>query len=301
MQIAITGSSGLVGSAVVQALTRDGYGVKRLVRSSGAASRDSRDSEVMWDAQAGRLDTAALDGVDTILHLAGETISERWNQEKKARIRDSRLNGTRFLAEHIAAMRNPPKVLISASAVGYYGDRGDERLTESSAPGSGFLAEVCRGWEAATAPASQAGIRTVLFRLGVVLSRSGGALPKMLPPFRMGVGGKLGSGRQYMSWITIDDVVGSVRHILTSPAIDGPVNAVAPNPVTNAEFTKALGAALHRPTIFPVPELAVRLAFGEMGQQLLLASQRVIPEQLTRHGYRFQQPEIEGALRSVLG
>lgn len=297
MKVLITGASGLVGSALVPLLTAGGHTVARLVRSQprpGAA-------EIQWDPEVGIRETASLDGVDAIVHLSGENIAGgRWTAERKAKIRDSRVKGTRTLCEALARLAHPPKVLVSASAIGFYGDRGDEILREESAPGAGFLAEVCRAWEEATAPAAQKGIRVVLLRIGVVLSPAGGALAKMLFPFKLGVGGIIGSGQQYMSWIGLDDTVGAIHHALAQGTVQGPVNAVAPYPVTNREFTKALGRVLGRPTLFPLPAFAARLVFGEMADALLLASTRVEPARLVAAHYAFRHPNLEGALRHLL-
>lgn len=298
MKILVTGSTGLIGSALVPFLTTGGHNVVRLVRSKpkpGAA-------EVYWDPGAGNIDTAGLEGLDAVVHLAGENIAAgRWTTAQKARIRDSRVRGTRLLCESLVRLAQPPKVLVCASATGYYGDRGEEVLQEESPPGSGFLAEVCRAWEAATEPAVQRATRVVHLRIGVVLSRAGGALAKMLLPFRLGAGGTLGSGKQYWSWIALDDVVGAIHHALMTDALQGPVNVVAPHAVTNREFTKTLGSVLARPTLFPMPGFAVRLAFGEMADDLLLASTRVEPKQLLATGYAFRYPKLEDALRHLLG
>ena len=294
----MSGSSGLVGSALIPVLTGGGHQVVRLVRSQ---PRDEV-SEVRWDPEAGDIDAAGLKGVGAAVHLAGESIATgRWTAAKKARILESRVKGTRLLAEALAGLKQPPKVLVSASAVGYYGDRGEETLREESASGSAFLSEVCRQWEAATEPAAAAGIRVVNLRFGVMLSATDGALPRLLTPFRMGVGGRLGSGKQFMSWIAIDDVVGVILHVLTTEALRGPVNAVAPQPVTNREFTKTMGRVLGRPTVFPMPAFAARLAFGQMADELLLASQRVEPAKLLASGYLFRFPDLEAALRHLLG
>jgi uncharacterized protein (TIGR01777 family) len=248
------------------------------------------------------VDTAGLEGLDAAVHLAGENLATgRWTAEKKARIRESRVNGTRFLCEALVRLAQPPKALMCASAIGYYGDRGEAILREDSPAGSGFLAEVCRAWEGAAAAAVQQGIRVVHLRIGVVLSPAGGALAKMLTPFKMGLGGKIGSGQQYMSWIALDDLLGIIHHALTSDTLQGPVNAVAPQPVTNVEFTTTLGRVLARPTLLPMPAFAARLAFGEMAQELLLASTRVVPASLLASGYGFRYPELEGALRHLLG
>jgi uncharacterized protein (TIGR01777 family) len=241
-----------------------------------------------------------LQGVDAVVHLAGESIAQRWTPESKARILQSRTSGTRLLSESFARLTPPPRVFICASAIGYYGNRGDEVLTEQSPPGSGFLAEVCREWEAACEPAVRGGIRVVNLRTGMVLSAAGGVLPRMLFPFRVGLGGKIGSGRQYMSWIALDDLVGVIIHALTCDRLAGPVNAVAPNPVTNLEFTRTSGRVLRRPTFLAVPAWAARLAFGEMADALLLASARVTPARLAASGFVFRYAELESALRHVL-
>ncbi|MGD0697382.1 MAG: TIGR01777 family oxidoreductase [Terriglobia bacterium] len=297
MHILVTGSSGLVGSALIPALAGEGHRVTRLVRSTPRAAGDS----IPWDPAAGILDAPSLEGFDAVVHLAGESIAGgRWTVERKARIRDSRVNSTRLLSERLAQLTRPPKVLISASAVGYYGDRGDETLTEESPPGSNFLAGVCREWEAATEPALQHGIRVAVLRSGVVLSPAGGALAKMLFPFRMGVGGIVGSGKQYFSWISIDDLVRVIIRALKTDSLRGPVNAVAPHAVTNAEFTKALGQVLGRPTIVPMPAFAARIAFGEMADELLLASARVVPAKLLASGFVFHHAEIGHALTDLL-
>jgi uncharacterized protein (TIGR01777 family) len=298
MNILVTGSTGLIGSALVPALTAQGHRVSRLVRSKlNLGNRDT-----YWDPSAAKLDVASLENLDAVVHLAGENIAGgRWTAARKARIRDSRIQGTRLLSDSIAKLTQSPKILISASAVGYYGDRGDETLTEESSAGSNFLAGVCQEWEAATGAAKQRGIRVVAMRFGVVLSPSGGALAKMLLPFRMGVGGVVGSGRQYMSWIALTDLVGAIIHALKTDSLHGPVNTVAPNPVTNAEFTKTLGHVLRRPTIFPMPAFAARLIFGQMADELLLASARVVPSKLLASGFVFHYPELEPALSNLLG
>jgi uncharacterized protein (TIGR01777 family) len=264
-------------------------------------SKSSKANEVAWDPASGEIDRAALEGFDRVVHLAGENIAEgRWTPEKKSRIRDSRVKGTQLLAESLAGLAQPPSAFVCASAIGYYGDRADELLTESSKPGRGFLADVCQEWEDATSPAEKTGIRTVRLRIGVVLSKNGGALKKMLPPFKLGAGGKIGSGKQYMSWITLDDLVRVIENALESSTLSGAVNAVAPNPVTNLQFTKALGRAISRPAIFPLPAFAARIALGEMADALLLASTRVTPAKLLDEGFVFQHAGIEEALRHVL-
>lgn len=296
MKIVVSGSSGLIGTALVSFLTSGGHQVTRLVR----AKTDSGAAGVPWDPATGAIDAGGLEGHDAAVHLAGENIAERWTPAKKARIKESRAKGTRLLAETLARLSQPPKVLVSASAIGYYGDRGDAVLREDSSSGSGFLAEVAREWEAATGPAGQKGIRVVNLRIGVVLSAKGGALAKMLLPFKLGLGGKVGSGNQFWSWIAMDDLLGIIHHALTTDALKGPVNAVSPKPATNLEFTRTLGRVLGRPTVFPMPAFAARLAFGEMADSLLLASTRVEPAKLNASGYQFRYPELEGALRHVL-
>ena len=297
MEIAVSGGSGFISSALIPALAEAGHGVVRLVRSQPP----SASGDIYWDPDKSIIDAAKLEGKQAAVHLAGETIAERWTEKKKSRIRASRIAGTRLLSEALAKLASPPQVLVSASAIGYYGDRGEEILREESAPGEGFLAEVCRDWEAATEAASRARIRVVHLRIGMVLSPRGGALAKMLPPFRTGGGGRLGSGRQYMSWIALDDLVGAILHLIQNPSIRGPVNITAPNPVTNLVFTKTLGKVLSRPTIAPLPAFAVRLIFGQMGQELLLGSSRVVPARLRATGFRFRYPDLEPALRHLLG
>jgi uncharacterized protein (TIGR01777 family) len=296
--ILVTGASGLVGSALVLFLTTGGYRVSRLVRSTPRPDQ----GELPWQPETGSIATPALEGVDAVVHLAGENIATgRWTAEKKAKIHASRVQGTRLLCEALARLVHPPRVLVSASAIGYYGDRGAESLHEASQPGTGFLAEVCQAWEAATAPAVERGIRVVHLRLGIVLSPAGGALAQMLLPFKLGAGGVLGSGRQYMSWIALDDAIGAVLHALMTPSVQGPVNAVAPQPLTNRDFVTVLGRVLGRPTLLPLPALAARFAFGEMADALLLASARVAPRQLLETGYVFRYPDLDSALRHVLG
>jgi len=299
MRLAITGSTGLVGSEVVTVLSAAGHEVVRLVRRAPAPGEKA----VRWDPERGEVDAAGLEGLDAVVHLAGENIaSGRWNAARKAVIRDSRVTGSRFLCETLAGLARPPKTLVCASAIGYYGDRGADVLTEESSPGAGFLPEVCREWEAATAPAARKGIRIVALRIGMVLSQKGGALARMLPLFRAGLGGVLGSGRQYVSWVALDDLPFIVLHALQCGDLSGPVNAVTPHPVTNREFTEALGKALSRPTPLPVPAFALRLAVGgEMADALLLSSTRVIPRRLEETGYRFRFPELGEALRHLLG
>ncbi len=294
-KVLISGSSGLLGSALVQSLGADGYEITRLTRRSASAAR-----QIAWDF-AQPLAPESVSGFEAVIHLAGESIASRWTDAKKKAIRDSRVLGTRHLAQALAHTASPPRVLISASAIGFYGDRDDEILREDSASGrAGFLPEVCREWEAAAEPAANAGIRTAFLRTGIVLSAEGGALKKMLPPFRMGLGGKIGSGRQWMSWIDLHDEIGVIRHILGNDTLRGPVNTVSPNPVTNAEFTKTLASVLSRPAIFPMPSFAAHLVFGQMGDELLLGSQRVEPAKLTASGYVFQKPDLRQALSAIL-
>ncbi|MCZ6779656.1 MAG: TIGR01777 family oxidoreductase [Acidobacteriota bacterium] len=297
MKILVTGSTGLIGSALVSSLTSSDHTVRRLLRPP----RQAVGSDAVWDPAAGTLDQQALEGIDAVVHLAGENIAGgRWTSRRKARIRDSRVNGTRLLSETLSRLPRPPSVWVSASAIGYYGNRGDTSLNEGSPAGSGFLSDVCRDWEAATKAALQKGIRVVNLRIGIVLSPAGGALAKMLLPFKMGVGGKVGDGKQFMSWIALDDIVGVIQHALTNERLTGPVNAVSPNPVTNLQFTRTLGSVLRRPTIFPMPALAARMAFGEMADELLLSSTRVQPARLTGSGFQFRYPSLESALRHLL-
>jgi uncharacterized protein (TIGR01777 family) len=298
MHVLVTGASGLVGSALVPFLTTGGHRLTRLVRSTPRPGQ----AEIPWQPETGSIATSALEGVEAVVHLAGENIATgRWTAEKKARIRASREQGTRLLCDALGQLVNPPKVLVSASAIGYYGDRGSESLHEASPPGSGFLAEVCQAWEATTAPAVQRGIRVVHFRLGMVLSPAGGALAQMLWPFKLGAGGVIGSGWQYMSWIALDDAIGAILHAMMTPSVQGPVNAVAPQVLTNREFTAILGRVLRRPTLLPFPACAARLACGEMAEALLLASARVEPRRLLETGYVFRYPDLDSALRHLLG
>ena len=293
-KVLVSGSSGLIGSALIPALIAGGYRVVRLVRGT-----PSTDDEITWDPTK-PLAPESVSGFDAVVHLAGESIVGRWTEDKKRRIVDSRVLSTRHLSEAIVKTVRPPQVLVCASAIGYYGDRGDEVLREDCAPGRNFSSQLCLQWEAAAQPAATARIRTVNSRFGIVLSTAGGALKQMLPPFRLGIGGKIGSGRQWMSWIDLKDVVGAILHILKTDSLRGPVNVVAPNPVTNALFTKILAAVLSRPAIFPMPALAARLAFGQMADELLLASQRVEPAKLLASGFVFQRPELRPSLQAML-
>lgn len=296
MRILIGGSHGLVGTALIKSLETQGHEVFRLVRHAPGSK-----AEVEWSPDRYSIALARIEGFDAVVNLAGESIAEgRWTDDKKRKIRESRVKGTKLLGDALANLTKPPQTFICASAIGYYGNRGDEILTEASAPGDGFLAEVCVEWEKATALATEKGIRVVNARFGVILDVNGGALKKMLPPFRMGVGGKVGSGKQWMSWIALDDVIGGMNFTLTNDSLRGPVNFVAPNPVTNAEFTKTLGKALSRPTLLPIPAFGVRLAFGEMGEALLLGGQRVQPEELKKSGYEFKYAELAPALEQIL-
>ena len=297
MKIIVSGSHGLVGKALRKSLTDDGHEVFRLVRHEPNFGAP----EIWWDPSEGRIDTTHLEGHDVVVHLAGESIaSGRWTSDKKRAILESRAKGTLLLSESLARLSRPPSVFLSASAIGYYGDRGEELLTEQSAPGNDFLSKVCQEWEAATTAAVEKGIRTVHTRFGIILDDQGGALAKMLTPFRMGIGGRVGNGKQWMSWIALDDVVSGLKFLIGETSTRGPVNFVAPNPVNNAEFTKTLGRVLSRPTLFPVPEFGARLAFGEMADALLLSSQRVEPAVLKSKNFQFRWTTLEPALRNIL-
>jgi uncharacterized protein len=299
-RILVSGVSGPIGAALLPALMAGGHQVVRLMRRDLGSGDAVGVGQVRWDP-ASEIDPAEVSGFDAVIHLAGESIVGRWTAEKKAKIRDSRVVGTKHLAEALAKAEEKPRVFVCGSAVGFYGDRGEEMLDEESAPGTGFLAEVCQEWEAATQAAAEVGIRTVQMRTGMVLSPKGGALGKMLTPFKLGLGGRVGSGRQWMSWIDVQDMVGAIHHILNNDLLQGPVNMVAPRPVTNEEFTRTLGSVLGRPTVLPLPEFAVKLAFGEMGETILLGSQRVGPGQLVRSGYPFRFGTLRKSLESVLG
>jgi uncharacterized protein (TIGR01777 family) len=295
MKIAIAGASGLLGSALIPDLENEGHDVVRLVRNS------PRPNEIEWHPNQDAIDPATLDGFDAIINLAGENVAEgRWTEEKKRKIHDSRVHGTHLLSEAIAKLSPKPRVFLCASATGIYGDRGDETLDEQSESGGGFLAGVCREWEKATELAQSAGVRVVNFRFGPVIARAGGMLEKMLTPFRMGVGGKIGSGKQYISWVAIEDAVAAMKLALNDDSIRGPVNVVSPKPVTNERFTRALGEVLSRPTLMAMPAFAARLAFGEMADEMLLVSQKVIPKRLQAAGFQFQYSDLENTLRHYL-
>lgn len=296
MDVAITGSSGFIGTALTLALTSGGHRVRRVVRRA-----PSQAGEVQWDPMAGTIDRAGLAGVDAVVNLAGEGIAtRRWSDEQKRRIRESRTKATRLISETAAGLDPRPSVLISGSGVDYYGDRGDEELTETSPPGAGFLAGVCVDWEMSTEPASNAGVRTAFLRTGIVLHPKGGALPRMLPLFKLGLGGRFGDGRQWWPWITLEDEVGAILHVLGTD-VSGPVNCVAPQPVTNAQFTRTLARVLQRPAVVPVPRLGPTVLLGsELVQSLLYDSDRVLPTRLLESGYRFTNPDLEDALRTLL-
>jgi len=293
-KVLVSGVSGPIGAALLPSLTASGWSVVRLVRGQATG-----ENQIAWDP-AKPLSPDAVSGFDAIIHLAGESIFGRWTKAKKAKILSSRVAGTANLSQALALAEEKPKVFVSGSAIGYYANRGDEVLREESTPGTGFLAEVCQQWEEATTPAVQADIRTAHLRTGVVLSTQGGALAAMLLPFKLGVGGRIGDGRQWMSWIHVQDMVGAIHHILKNDLLQGAVNVVAPKPVTNAEFTKTLAGVLSRPAILPMPAFAVKTIFGEMGEELLLASQKVEPGKLISSGYPFRFRELKGGLQNLL-
>lgn len=290
-RVAVTGASGLIGRALTRAFEAQRVDVVRIGRSS--------ESTIRWDIDAGTIDLSALEGVDAVVNLAGATIARRWTVARQREIAESRMRATTLIATAVTRLRHPPRMLLSGSAVGFYGDRGDELLTEDASRGTGFLADVAAAWEAATQPAEAAGIPVSHLRTGIVIARSGGALQKMLIPFRLGLGGRVGSGRQWMSWIGLHDAVRAVVFAVER-SIAGPVNLVGPEPVTNMEFTGVLGAALRRPTLLPVPAFAIRATFGAMGRETLLASQRATPSRLLAAGFRFDDPDIASALRREL-
>jgi uncharacterized protein (TIGR01777 family) len=296
MKVLVSGGTGLIGSELVPFLTKQGHEVFRLTHSK---PRDAND--IVWDPARKQLPKARIEGTEVVVHLAGENIAgKRWNARVKQELRNSRIEGTRLLCETMTQLQTLPKTLICASAIGYYGDRGSEFLNETSAMGKSFLADLCHDWEASCQPARDKGIRVVNLRFGFILSTKGGGLAKMLTPFRMGVGGILGTGNQYWSWIGIDDIVGIIDYCITNETLSGPVNATAPCPVTNYEFTKTLGSVLGVPTILPMPAMVARLALGEMAQELLLASCRAMPNRLSESGYRFHHASLEPALRELL-
>lgn len=296
MKILVTGATGLVGSELVPFLSNQGHDVYRLTRGKAHEAHD-----IVWDPVHNQLPKGRIDGTEVVVHLAGENIAgKRWNPSVKAELQRSRIEGTKLICETISQLNTPPKTLICASAIGYYGDRGTEMLNETSNKGTGFLSDLCRDWEAACEPARAKGIRVVNLRFGVILSPKGGALAKMLTPFKLGGGGVVGTGNQYWSWIAIDDLIGIINFCITNEKISGPVNATAPCPVTNYEFTKTLGSVLARPTIVPMPSFVARIALGEMANELLLASARVMPNRLSESGFQFQYSSLEPALKHLL-
>ena len=297
MKILMSGAHGLVGKALSASLIRDGHEIVRLVRRERVVGQP----EVEWHPNQGRIDAEHIEGFDCVVHLAGESIaSGRWTEEKKRKIRESRVLGTTLISETISRLKHPPKTFVCASAIGYYGDRPNELVDESSAPGKGFLSDVCIEWEEATGAAASAGTRVVRTRFGIILDATGGALEKMLTPFKLGVGGRIGDGTQWMSWIAHEDVTAALRFVIDNAALEGPVNFVAPAPVTNTEFTETLGKVLSKPTVFPMPAFAARLAFGEMADALLLSSTKVDPKKLLEGGFKFKYPELRSALTHIL-
>lgn len=298
MKIVISGASGLIGTRLKESLEREGHNATVLVRDQ----KQLGNGTIYWDPETHTIDKEKLEGVDAIVNLSGEGIASGfWTESKKKKILDSRVNATSTLAKAIASLKQPPKVLINGSAIGFYGDRGDAVCDETTSPGNGFLADVCVKWEGAAAPAINAGIRTAFLRTGIVLAKEGGALGKMLLPFKLGLGGVIGSGEQYMSWIALDDLVGIIRFILSHDTLKGAINGVSPHPATNREFTKALGSVLNRPTVLPVPAFALKALLGkEMAEEFLLGSTRVEPKKLLDAGYRFKYPDLKEALRSSL-
>ena len=301
MKILISGASGLVGKALTRAFLADGHNVGRLVRSGGDASQDNLPGDVLWNPGAATIDLAAMEGVDAVVHLSGASVADgRWTPERKAILRSSRIDSTRVLVDALAHLKQKPKVFACASATGYYGNRGDTILTESSGAGADFLALLARDWEGEALRAESSGIRTVLLRFGIILSAEGGALPKMLLPFRMGVGGRMGSGEQWMSWIALEDAIEIARLAISDDGFAGPLNMVSPTPLRNAEFVRVVASVLHRPAIFPAPAFALRIALGEMADPLLLASQRVLPAKLLDGGYAFRFGDLGAALRGIL-
>jgi uncharacterized protein (TIGR01777 family) len=296
LTVAVTGATGLIGTALVERLRSSGHTVRRLLHSP----RDAGPGDVVWDPARGALAPHALEGADAIVHLAGEPIAHRWTEARRRAIRESRVRGTEQLVQAVRALGEKPRVFLSGSAIGYYGDHGDAPLDESSAPGNDFLARLCVEWEGAAAPVADAGVRLVLLRTGIVLSQNGGALKRLVPIFRLGGGGRLGTGRQWMSWISLGDHVRAMEHALLTESLRGPANLVAPNPVTNAEFARTLGRVLTRPSLIPVPAFALELLYGEMARATLLAGQRALPKTLSASGFEFTEPTLEGALRAEL-
>ena len=297
MKVLISGGSGLVGSALTSALRADGHSVSHFVRPG----RTAAPGDVLWNPSRATVDVPALEGYDAIVHLSGASIADgRWTVERKAVLRSSRLDSTRVLVDSLTHLKQPPRVFVCASAIGFYGDRGDELLTETSGCGNDFLSVLCRAWESEAARAAASGIRTVMTRFGVILATQGGALPRMLTPFKLGVGGRLGSGKQWISWIALEDVVKALRAAIDNQNLSGPVNVVAPQPLQNDEFTRVLAGVMHRPAIFPAPAFALRLALGQMADALLLSSQRVQPEKLAKTGHNFRYETLRPALQAIL-
>jgi uncharacterized protein len=297
MKVLISGGSGLVGSALTNSLRADGHAVSHFVRPGGSAAP----GDVRWNPSRAAVDVPALEGFDAIVHLSGASIADgRWTDKRKAILRSSRVDSTRVLVDSLTHLKKPPRAFVCASAIGYYGDRGDELLTEASGYGNDFLAILCRTWESEAARAAANGVRTVITRFGVILATQGGALPRMLAPFKLGAGGRLGSGKQWISWVALEDVVQVLRAAVDNEQVSGPVNVVAPGPVQNAEFTRILAGVLHRPAIFPAPAFALRLALGQMADGLLLSSQRVQPEKLAKTGYKFRYETLQPALQAIL-
>ncbi len=302
MRILVSGSTGFLGSSLIDVLEREGHTILCLMRPD-TRKRDAnsaRAQTVRWDPVRGEFDAVAAEGADALVHLAGASIADgRWNAARKILLRTSRIEATRHLIGALSKLQRPPRVIVASSAIGYYGNRGDETLTESSAPGGDFLSALCREWEVETARGTEFSARVVMLRFGVILAAHGGALPRMALPFKMGAGGRLGSGRQWMSWLTLPEAVGMIRFALSNSGLVGPANAVAPKPIQNADFTRILAKGLHRPALFPAPAFALRLAMGEMADALLLVSQRVKPSKLEQAGYQFAQPELAAALTAI--
>ncbi len=302
MRILVSGSTGFLGSSLIEVLEREGYTILRLMRpdTRKGDANSARAQTVRWDPVRGEFDAVAAEGADALVHLAGASIADgRWNAARKILLRTSRIEATRHLIGALSKLQRPPRVIVASSAIGYYGNRGDETLTESSAPGGDFLSALCREWEVETARGTEFSARVVMLRFGVILAAHGGALPRMALPFKMGAGGRLGSGRQWMSWLTLPEAVGMIRFALSNSGLVGPANAVAPKPIQNADFTRILAKTLHRPALFPAPAFALRLALGEMADALLLVSQRVKPSKLEQAGYQFAQPELAAALTAI--